>query len=221
MKKEPMNLSGHRYGMLAVESFHGWTKSRNAIWRCICDCGNTAMVAAGDLRKKRKNGRHGTMSCGCLRKTAPAKANKRHGMFGTRLYNIWGGMIARCGNDNHRSAHNYKHRGISVCEEWRCFEPFMNWALTNGYQDDLTIERTDNNRGYSPGNCKFITMFDQQSNKRSNVALEAEGRVQTKAQWCKELKIDRGTLDSRLKSGWSIQDALFKPVKKRSPEATA
>ena len=212
--RKTINLVGNRYGMLTVIEQRGSTTSKNAIWFCRCDCGGFALVAAGDLRRDRKDrkGGGGTKSCGCLRKTEPAKSNKRHGMFGTRIYNTWSGMRNRCENSSHRSARNYHDRGISVCEEWLKFDAFYSWAMNNGYNDSLTIDRIDNDLGYNPENCRFVTMFEQQSNKRNNAMLTAMGETKTKAQWSRDTGIDQGTLGSRLKRGWSVSVALSTPA---------
>jgi hypothetical protein len=90
----------------------------------------------------------------------------KHGMYGTRLYKIWDGMIQRCTNSNRHEYTYYKGRGISVCDEWLKFIPFMEWAMANGYSDDLTIDRVDNDGNYEPGNCKWVNRHHQVANSR-------------------------------------------------------
>ena len=212
-----IDLTGQRFGMLVVVKHEGFNKSRNALWKCICDCGEFAVVASGDLRRKRGGRKSGcgTISCGCLRKTEPAKANTKHGMFGTRIYTIWSGMIARCENTRHRSFANYGGRGIRVCDEWRAsFEAFHLWAAENGYDDTLTIDRVDNDRGYSPDNCRFASNDDQQRNKRNNRLLTARGKTMTLAEWADETGINPATIGWRLNAGWSVEDALFNEVRR-------
>jgi AP2 domain. len=92
-----------------------------------------------------------------------------HGMKGTRLHNIWKNMLSRCGNPNNPSYFDYGARGIAVCYEWRKgFVAFHDWALANGYGESLTIDRVDNDLGYSPNNCRWVTMLEQGHNKRMN-----------------------------------------------------
>ena len=116
-----------------------------------------------------------TKSCGCLRDDMIAEVNKKHGKAGvgkkSRLYNVWVGMRQRCNDKNHTSYHNYGGRGISVCPEWDDFETFESWALVNGYDPDAeygkcTLDRIDVNGNYEPGNCRWISMSEQNKNKQ-------------------------------------------------------
>jgi len=104
-----------------------------------------------------KRGNQG--SCGCQ------KGYLKHRMYGTRLYRIWHDMITRCTYPSHRSYKNYGGRGIEVCDEWRMFIPFMEWASSNGYEKHLTIDRIDNNKSYYPNNCRWATRSQQELNK--------------------------------------------------------
>lgn len=92
---------------------------------------------------------------------------RKYGVAATRLYRIWGGMKSRCYNPNQRNYKYYGAKGIEVCEEWKSsFEAFRKWATENGYQEDLTIDRIDGDKGYSPDNCRWTTMSEQLKNRR-------------------------------------------------------
>ena len=122
-------------------------------------------------------------------------------------------MKERCDNPKVRNFKNYGGRGISVCEEWKSFERFAEWALSNGYNDNLTIERIDNSKGYSPKNCRWITSFEQASNKRSNHLYTINGRTDTITNWARFYGIKPTTVFCRLYKGWSEYDALTTPLK--------
>lgn len=118
----------------------------------LCDCGNKKTVNLSQII----NG--SVISCGCFKAT-------KHGLCGSRQYHTWQGMVARCTNPNKKSYKHYGARGITVCDRWRLFENF--WEdVKDIYQDDLTIERIDSNKGYEPGNVRFATYSEQNRNKR-------------------------------------------------------
>ena len=130
------------------------------------------------------------------------------------LRKIWGGMKKRCYDKSSKDYKNYGAKGVRICDEWlNDFESFYHWALAHGYKRGLTIDRICNSRGYSPGNCRWVTRKAQGFNKSTNTLLEARGRIQTLTQWCNEVGIRDDTLVRRLQAGWSVEDAIFKPVK--------
>ncbi len=202
-----IDLTGKRFEKLVVlsqsENKHGRT-----YWLCRCDCGNKKIISGKELN------RGTTKSCGCLRKKTMTDRRKTHGQSESRLYYIWLTMKQRCENPNQeKHKKDYQDRGITVCKEWHSFEIFRNWSVSNGYADNLTIDRIDNNKSYTPENCRWVDNKTQSNNRRSNVNLTFNGSTQTIAQWAEQLDIKFNTLQSRLKYlNWSVERALTTPV---------
>lgn len=143
------------------------------------------------------------------------KSTRRiHGCTNTRLFSIWHGMKKRCYNKKQNTYINYGGRGIGMCSEWRdSFLAFKAWADTNGYRDNLTLDRIDNNVGYCPENCHWLTIKEQQSNRRNNHWITYRGITKTATQWASELGITRQGLLYRLKV-YPIETAFHK-IKRR------
>lgn len=160
------NLVGKKFGKLTVIGFIGISKRRYAMWQCICDCGNECIRTTDSLKRK------GNHSCGCSAKEhleEMAKNNITHGLTGSRLLNCYKAMISRCYREKDIHYNAYGKRGITVCDEWVNNKlSFINWALSNGYSDNLTLERINVNGNYEPSNCCWIPMKDQYKNKQSN-----------------------------------------------------
>lgn len=131
-----------------------------------------------------------------------------------RLYRIWYAMHRRCKSPNYTEYKHYGKRGISVCNEWTSFIPFCFWALSNGYKENLTLDRIDVNGNYDPSNCRWTTYEQQAINKREIRTLTYNNETLTIAEWGKKLNIDRHLISKRLSRGWSIQDALMPPKNK-------
>lgn len=141
------------------------------------------------------------------------KNHLKHGMRGTRLYNIWRSMRQRCYNPKTINYHNYGGRGITVCEEWRNdFMNFYQWAMSTGYSDGLTIDRKDTDGNYEPSNCKWATYKQQSNNKRNSKYIEFRGESRTISEWADIVGISYKVIWSRIKSGWSVEDALTRKV---------
>lgn len=157
-------------------SYFGNMTIARRYWICQCDCGNTKTVEAYALKIGR------TKSCGCLSVDIARQKAIRHGLRHTRIYNIWRNMKYRCEHKDHPQYIDYGGRGIYVCEEWHDFMMFYKWATENGYQDNLTIDRIDNNNGYSPDNCRWVDAKIQGNNKRNNLIVEFKGKPMTISQ---------------------------------------
>jgi hypothetical protein len=127
----------------------------------------------------------------------------------TRIYHVWNGMIGRCTHESYPSFKVYGGRGIEVCPEWRnSFEAFKEWAMANGYADNLTLDRLDGNGNYEPSNCRWATVKEQNSNKVNNHLVTFNGQTKTVSQWAEELGMKTQTLFSRFKRNWSVERAL-------------
>lgn len=148
-------------------------------------------------------------------------SNQTHGMSSSRTYRIWDGMIQRTTNPNSATAHHYIGRGIGVCDNWRDFSNFL--ADMGEAPPGLTLERVDNEKGYSPGNCKWATPKEQANNTRRNRNITAFGKTQSLEMWANELGIAADTLKRRLNNGHDLEKALLIPARcyKRKPTLCA
>lgn len=202
-----IDLTGQRFGRLTVIERAENAPNRAIQWYCKCDCGKETTVVNSSL----KSGR--TRSCGCL---SVEKATARivcrsmtHGKRKSRLYSIWCGMKKRCNNSTHRAYSHYGARGITVCEEWSSdFQKFWDWAMENGYQDDLSIDRIDNDKGYCAENCRWVLRKQQNRNKRNNKMVEILGESKPLPEWCETLNLKRRTVQNRIDRGWTHEEAL-------------
>lgn len=201
MKKVRQDLQGKQFGRLTVLEYACTNKHGKAMWSCRCECGRETIVSGCHLVNSH------TTSCGCWHDEAASKRLKTHGMRNTRLYRLWLGMKSRCDYD-YKNNSRYHGRGIKVCDEWRDFTAFHDWAMANGYQDGLSIERADVDGNYCPENCRWITRKEQANNKSTSVFVEAFGQKKTLKEWSEITGINYNTLHSRYKARKTL-DELF------------
>lgn len=148
MGRKINDLTNQRFGRLRVYKEAGRNKHGEALWECICDCGDVFLTRASSLRAGL------TTSCGCYRAEYVAQRFTTHGGWGTRLYRVYRTIKRRCYSPADTSYKYYGGRGISICDEWfNSFEVFRDWALTNGYTELHNLHRFDTNGDYCPENC--------------------------------------------------------------------
>ena len=135
-------------------------------------------------------------------------------VYNTRLYKIWDNMLQRCNNPNNTHYSFYGGKGITVCECWKDFLQFKEWAERSGYADNLTIDRIDGNKGYSPDNCRWVTRKEQSNNIKTNRRFEARGEIHTVREWAEITGINPNTITKRLNLGW-IGDKVLDPPDRR------
>jgi hypothetical protein len=176
---------------------------------CQCSCGNQVTVRGNSLRSGN------TTSCGCVHKSMIGKLNFKHGLKRGREYSSWQMMIDRCTNKNSKSWNSYGGRGITVCDRWKDFSKF--------YQDmgerpeNHTLERIDNNLGYSLENCKWATVKEQNRNTRRTRLLEINGVTKCVTDWCDYFGINKRTVSNRINRGkWPVELAITTPVNQYS-----
>lgn len=198
---------GQQYGRLTVLRFLERTPS-GAYWLCACDCGNTRRARERDLRGGVSK------SCGCLTREWRSKRNTVHGLSHTPTWAVWAAMRARCSDITHRDAKNYVARGISVCNRWASFEAFLA-DMGPRPSAQHTLDRINNDLGYSPENCRWATRREQNNNKRTNVFFEHGGQRKTYSQWAAEYGVCPHRLRYRLLAGWGFERSVSEP--KRSP----
>ena len=156
------DLKGKTFGRLTVLEATDQRIDGKVVWKCKCSCGTEEVYVQGTSLTNKSTG-----SCGCLRREVSALRSYVHGGVHSRLYSIWQTMKTRTTNQNCKDWKYYGARGIAICDEWlHDFAAFRDWALANGYSDELTIDRKENDEGYSPENCRWATYKEQRLNQR-------------------------------------------------------
>lgn len=206
-------MIGKTFGLLKVLSrendYITPSGGKHKKYLCECSCGNIVSVMKEHLTSGRQR------SCGCLKKNCCGHPTHRE--IHTRLYRTWGNMVNRCTNSNNPAWERYGGRGISVCNEWTDYITFSEWAKQNGYQDNLTIDRIDNNGNYCPENCRWVSTFVQANNTSKNHFITYNGDTKTIGEWARYLGIPYKTLHYRIVSlKWDIERAFTQPLRKRA-----
>lgn len=199
-----IDRTGERHGRLVViergPDHIATCGQKSVTWRCLCDCGNEILVPAKSLSIGR------THSCGCWQKERSSEANTTHGDSKQdskyyRLHAIWRGMKARCSNQNTKAFPHYGGRGIKICDEWQDYLNFKEWALSNGYDDSLSIDRINVDGDYEPSNCRWATILQQQRNRKNNQSIDVDGQTVKVVEYADEHNVTTSAIRSRLKSG--------------------
>lgn len=200
---------GKKYGMLTCVGKDVQRDNRYYIFKC--DCGATKSIIAYNVE------RGATVSCGHYLKkmSSDGMIHRKHGCRGERLYTIWKSMRERCTNPKQNRYKCYGEKGVTICDEWNDYLAFRNWALSNGYRDDLSIDRIDVSGNYEPSNCRWSTIKEQANNKTNNRILTLDNESHTLAEWSDISGISTSCLWARLKRGWLPYDAVWKAVKRR------
>lgn len=154
------DLTGQRFGRLTVVAEAEKSKGGKRRWLCRCDCGGETITDTNKLTSG------GTRSCGCLTRESARDRHLEHGGKGTRLYNIWKNARQRCRNPKNPDFKDYGARGVQFAREWDDFGRFREWALANGYDNALTLDRKDPDGNYCPDNCRWATWKEQRHNQR-------------------------------------------------------
>ena len=199
-----LNLQGKVFGRLTVIKRAGTDKNGHVLWLCKCSCGTEKVIPSSPLKEGK------TKSCGCyLRERAYI-----HGGHDTRLYRIYYNILARTeSRKTDRAFKYYGDRGIKMCDEWRNnFKIFQEWAISNGYSDNLEIDRIDNMKGYSPDNCRWVDRYEQIKNRSNSRMITYNGKTQLASEWAREIGMNYKTFLQRLDT-LSIEEAFEKPIK--------
>lgn len=173
---EKLSLTGKQFGRLTVLKEVGKNKHGNYLWLCRCECGREKVIVGSSLVRNKR----ATRSCGRHPKLGRPRDGRPHIR---RIKSIWHGMLRRCEKPSEPAYKYYGARGIMVCPEWHDIDVFYTWAINNGYQEHLTINRIDNNGNYEPSNCNWATRKEQANNKRGNIIVSHNGESHTVQEW--------------------------------------
>ena len=200
------DLKGKKINKLTVLEYYGRDKYSHRLWQCECECGKKTIVRESLLKNAGVNGCQS-----CANRNKHKALHITHNLSNTKIYRTYINMIERCNKPKQSS---YKKKTLSICNEWankeNGFVNFYKWAMTNGYRENLTIDRIDNNKGYSPENCRFTDRKQQQRNRDCTLFIEYKGLKMPFAEMCEVANIPYYLAYQRVyKLGWSIEKTFF------------
>lgn len=208
------DITGLKFNFLTVLKLHhkkqrfnkdGSSKGYLEYWLCQCDCGKQTIVEKYHITHSR------IKSCGCYLEKRRKESHTKHLLCNSRIYKIWGDMKNRCSNPHNHAYKYYGTRGITFYSEWINFESFYNWALNNGYKDNLTLDRINYNGNYEPSNCRWVTKKVQARNTSKNTFITYKNETHCLSEWAEIFNIDYNMLWKRLSSGWAFEEAINTP----------
>lgn len=205
------DITGQKFGRLTVIKLdHIVIKKHGTVsyWLCKCDCGNEKII-----RKDHITGNK-ILSCGCLQKEKASEINSTHHLSKSRIYYIWASMKRRCSLKTDTNYVRYGAKGIKVCDEWQKFESFYDWAINNGYKDNLSIDRIDVYKDYCPENCRWTNEIQQANNKSNNTKIKYNNEEHTLAEWARFLGYSYSTICHRYYRNWDVEKMMQQPQRR-------
>ena len=197
------DLTGKKFGKLTVIKSLGLDTHSEMNWECVCDCGNKYIAKSYSLRKGT------TKQCKECAIKQMSENSRKYVVFSKRLKECYVNMKTRCTNKNQDPFNRYVNRGIELCEEWENdYNKFQTWALNNGYSETLTLDRIDNNKGYYPENCRWVTRREQANNRRTSLFLIYKGKKDTLANWARNLNIPYNYIQYRVYKGKTLEEIV-------------
>ena len=189
-----IDMTGMSFGRLTVVRPAGKNKRNQMRWFCVCDCGRETIIDQGNLVRSK--------SCGCVARELASSRLRKHGASQTeKLYGVWLNMRRRCDDPDHKSYSDYGGRGIKVCDEWQDYESFRRFALSNGWEPGLQLNRIDNDGNYEPGNVNFATARQNSNNRRNTIFVDDSGEMVSLSEFARRHKISYSTVWRRYRSG--------------------
>lgn len=202
-KGKGYDLTGQRFGRWLVLNKTKEAVNRTAVYECRCDCGTVKKVKGTCLTAGEST------SCGCRKAEVARERSTKHGFSKHPLYHVLADMIQRCHNSNDKGFAGYGARGIYVCDEWQNNKAaFVEWGLKNGYKPGLQIDRIDNDRGYNPDNCRFVTPIENSNNKRNTVKTVFHGKLMSCFEIAKKYGVRQDLIRNRIRKGFKNDDLI-------------